>query len=371
LFAAAVAAVASAAPANAQWSQGVTAPSMQTLPSAAYPYPTARPTAGSPPVDPQFPGPNISARLPLTNGPQSHFTPDQYRRTALHQPPYTADSIGAAALAASKEPLLNPAVTSHKSGFFQKLSLSVGYINRGDSADFGIIETKFFTTVALPAPTKQHPLLITTGYNDRLFDGPRGVELPSRVFDAYLELMWVPRINDNWTAIVAVSPGIYSDAENIDDDAFRITGKGLLKWQLTAPQWQVLFGVLYLDRNDVAVLPAGGVIWTPHDDFRLDLLFPSPKVARRFGFEPGHSEDWYYLAGEFGGDMWSVERKGVRERITMRDFRVFVGLEKKYNGGAGFRMEAGYVFGRIVEFDLGDPDLEVSPAALVRAVITR
>ena len=55
----------------------------------------------------------------------------------------------------------------------------------------------------------------------------------------------------------------------------------LLMLPLLVAMGGVLFGVLYLNRNDVAWLPAGGVIWMPSDSRRYELLFPKPKLDHR------------------------------------------------------------------------------------------
>ena len=57
-------------------------------------------------------------------------------------------------------------LTPYKSGFFQKLSLSAAWFgNSNDPEDLGGTEIETFLTVALPAPIKEWPLLITPGYN--------------------------------------------------------------------------------------------------------------------------------------------------------------------------------------------------------------
>ena len=52
------------------------------------------------------------------------------------------------------------------------------------------------------------------------------------------------------------------------------------------------------------VLPAGGFIWSPDEDTRLQVTFPQPKLARRVG-AVGGAGWWVYAAGEFGGGTWA------------------------------------------------------------------
>ena len=68
------------------------------------------------------------------------------------------------------------------------------------------------------------------------------------------------------------------------------------------------------NRYDVNILPAGGLLWTPADDKRFELIFPRPRLAWRVA-ESDRSSQWVYLAGEFGGNQCAVRRdSGAGER---------------------------------------------------------
>ena len=185
-----------------------------------------------------------------------------------------------------------------------------------------------------------------------------------------MDLLWVPRLSPRWTAILGVAPSYYGDFEVDASDAFRLTGMGLARYDWSPDRVQLLFGVLYLNRNDIRLLPAGGIIWTPNDAKRYELIFPKPKLAHRITLGDNY-EDWVYVGGEFGGATYAVQRlAGIDDYITLRDIRVYVGLERKLNGGAGYNLEAGYVFARRVEFDSATPDLEVEDAVVLRGGFT-
>jgi hypothetical protein len=214
-------------------------------------------------------------------------------------------------------------VTDFKDGFFQKLGMTWTWIDRRQDDDYGLNEVDSFVTVAIPAPTREWPMLISPTFNVRWIDGPVTPDLP-----------------------------------------------GLARFDWIPDRLQLLFGVLYLNRNDVQLLPAGGLIWTPNDAKRYEILFPKPKLAHRITVGP-HYEDWVYLGAEFGGNTYAVERVGgAADFITLRDIRTYVGLERKKNGGAGFRIEAGYVFARRVEYDSATPDIEADGTAVLRGGFT-
>jgi len=262
-----------------------------------------------------------------------------------------------------------PKLSSFKSGFFQKLSLQGTWLNRGHADDLGLTEVELFATFALQMPVKEWPMLITPYFNQRLLAGPDAPDLPSKLYETYVEFLWVPRFSDRLIGILGVAPSVYSDFEVSDADGFRLTGKGLIRYDLVPDRFQLLAGVLYLNRDDIRLLPAGGLTWTPNDDIRYELLFPRPKLAHRISFTHS-SEDWVYVAGEFGGNSFAILRdSGLHDKVTLRDMRFLVGWERKRNGGAGIRFEVGYVFARSIEFTSGTPDVEPDPTVLLRAGI--
>ena len=101
---------------------------------------------------------------------------------------------------------------------------------------------------------------------------------------------------------------------------------------------QFVAGVLYLNRDNIRLLPAGGAIWTPNDDWRFELLFPKPKFGMRVNVGPGF-EDWIFTTAESGGNTWAIVRdSGAQDRVTYLDYRLLVGYERKLDGGAGYRL---------------------------------
>jgi len=290
-------------------------------------------------------------------------------------PPGTADNSGGSFWLLDELPpdglrLYDSGITEHKEGFFQSLSVTGTWIDRNDKLDdFGITEIDLKATFVLPLPTREWPLIMTSAFNTRLLDGPQIIALPERLYETYFDLTWLPRLGPRWTAIVGVAPSIYSDFEH-STDAFRVTGKGLIRYDWQPATTQVIVGVLYLGREDVTILPAGGVIWTPNDRKKYEFLFPRPKLAHLIRREARY-EDWLYLGAEFGGNSYAIERTpGTTEKITLRDYRAYLGLERKLNGGAGFRIEIGFVWGRVIEFASGLPDVKADDTAMLRGGIT-
>ena len=316
---------------------------------------------------------NTQQQVPLSQVPQQQVPGSEWKTYGAEEelPPLTVPNETAVSPADPlwQQGFVGGGVTEHKNGFFQKLGVTETWIDRDGADDFGLNEIDTYVTVAVPAPTREWPLLISPTFNTRLLDGPVSPDLPSRIYETYLDLLWVPRISPRWMAIVGVAPSYYGDFQADSSKAFRMTGKGLARFDWS-PTVQLLFGVLYLNRNDIRLLPAGGIIWTPNDAKRYEILFPKPKLAHRITLGDNY-EDWLYIGGEFGGNTYAIERVGgFDDFITLRDIRTYIGLERKLNGGAGYRLEAGWVFARRIEYDSGTPDIEAKDAFILRGGFT-
>jgi hypothetical protein len=249
----------------------------------------------------------------------------------------------------------------------------------GDGLGLTTLDTSL--TIGLPAPTVESPLLITPGFGTTFVDEPTGAAdpgLPAQLYESWLQARWMRKIGDRFGVDLAVAPGWYSDFVNDTPQALRVTGHGFGAWEYS-PNLRVVAGVIYLDRYDVNLLPAGGLLWTPADDRRFELIFPRPRLAWRVS---GGDDDrraarrraaqWVYLAGEFGGNQWAVRRdNGVNDVVVYHDYRLLAGWERRpADLGVSWRFETGWVFGRLVEYYITDTsDTRPGDTFLVRGGI--
>jgi hypothetical protein len=336
-------------------------------PAAAAPAPYAGPPAGidGPPLTgPAMPPGAIQSVIPgETIAPGA--IPEEYLPLpgSPLEEPFLGDFADGELFVAPPQKL-----SAYKSGFFQKLAFTATWFgNSNDPSDLGGTEIDAFLTVAVPAPIKEWPLLITPGINTTLIDGPTVTDLPPRLYFTYVDLMWLPKVVNRWTLLLSVAPSVYGD---FDANDFRLTGKALAIYDWVPERLQFVAGVLYLNRENIRLLPAGGLIWTPADWARFELLFPKPKLAVRWHIGQGF-EDWIFTTAEFGGNTWPVIREsGLRDNVTYLDYRLLVGFERKLEGGAGYRVEAGYVFGRSIEFTSASGDFDPQDTILLRGGIT-
>lgn len=285
---------------------------------------------------------------------------------ALNYPPELA--AAAQELNSDGTPKLSP----FKQGFFQKLSLSTAWLGDGDNpADLGITEIETSLTVAIPAPIRDWPLFIMPGYNMYLMADPGGArDLPPRLYTAYVDFTWAPLFFEHHRLLLTVAPSLYTDFDADNSEAFRLTGKALYVWDAVPDKLQFVAGVLYLNRDNIRLLPAGGAIWKPTPDYCFELIFPKPKLGMRVNVGAGY-EDWIFVTAEFGGNTWAIIRdNGTPDKVTWSDYRLMTGYERRLDGGAGYRLEAGYVFGRQLEYASGIGDYDPEATFLIRGGIT-
>jgi hypothetical protein len=239
--------------------------------------------------------------------------------------------------------------------FLQEVRLTHEWIFDSDDADaLEINTTETSATFAIPAFGWQTPFLITPGFALHMFDGPTRTpqslaDLPGQTYDAFLDVGWNPQITNWLSAELGVRTGVYTDFEHFSTDSFRIMGRGIGVVRIT-PTLAAKAGVVYIDRNDIKLLPVIGVVCDPSPDAHYEIVFPRPKLARRWMALANHNL-WYYLAGEYGGGSWTVVRDGPQDfvdEVDYNDIRVVLGLEwlpETQSGLRGF-LEIGYLFER-------------------------
>jgi hypothetical protein len=256
----------------------------------------------------------------------------------------------------------------------QDLRLRHTYLVGGDDpTDLGINDTEVAVTLTIPQFLwSQQPLYISPAFALHLWDGPIGppFDLPPSAYSAYLDFQWASDPNLQYGVELGFRVGVYTDFDTFNTDSFRIQGLGLFRARLT-PTLTFKIGAMYLDRNKIKILPAGGFVWQPSSQVRFDILFPNPKLTQ-YITTVGTSELWWYVAGEYGGGAWTIERAdGSSDRIDINDIRVALGLEWMNQQGISGFVEAGIVFEREVIYVV-DPSDSVSPdeTFMIRAGIS-
>lgn len=241
--------------------------------------------------------------------------------------------------------------------FFQRLRAEHTYLLGDGTGDaFDVNRTELSSTFAVPLGGRiETPLLLTPGFAFNWFEGPIGdpmmgePDLPPRAYDAYLDASWYPQLTQRVSAELGLRTGVWTDFSNVNTDSLRVLGRGLASVAVS-PNFEVLAGVVFLDRVRIKMLPAGGFHWRPDPDTDVYAVFPNPRFRRRMNTFEG-VEWWWFVAGEYGGGSWTVDRGGVDDRIDYNDLRVSLGLEFETQLQRRGRMEIGYAFDREVIFE--------------------
>jgi hypothetical protein len=208
-------------------------------------------------------------------------------------------------------------------------------------------------------------LMLNPGIAAHTLNGPLTTDLPPSLYDAWLELRWLKKLNDRWLLDLVITPSYFTDFENKSVDAFRLPGRAIALWNAT-DELQLAFGFIYFDREDLKAFPAAGLIWTPNDDYKVELLFPRPRVMRKLS-EDDCQTRWIYAGGEFGGGSWAINRTdGTGDIVTYSVLRFLVGYEVKKKDGFSPRVEAGYLFNRSIEYKSGVGDYDPDSAIMLR-----
>lgn len=357
-------------------------PGMSSPGYASQPYQPA-PGAYSPPSvyqpappmyqpAPQMPigqPPNYSPYSPTPSSlyPDSYYQPNPYQPNPYQPSPYQVNPY---------QPYPGqPSFGAEAIRLLQEVRLEGTYLFGNGDEDLEVTDAEISATFAVPFFQNPAPLLITPGFAFHFFAGPTGPglaanDLPSQTFDTYVDFAWNPQFSSWFGLELGVRPGLYTDYETLSSDSVRILGRALAAMTVS-PTVQIKAGVIYLDRLDVKLLPAGGVFYTPNPDTRWEIFFPRPRYARRFT-TIGNSAWWWYLAGEYGGGSWSTDRSVGSDRFDYNDLRAMFGLEWMPETQSGLRghIEVGYVFEREIIFRSGlPPGFDPADTFMVRSGI--
>jgi hypothetical protein len=268
-----------------------------------------------------------------------------------------------------------PCPSPEPPSWIQKLKLDGTYLPGSGTHGLEITDLDASGTFALLWAESWSPLLVAPDFAVHFWRSHRppsphpDAELPTSLYDASLDFSWRPRPAEWLFLELGVTPGVYGDFHASTSDLFQMRGRGLAVVAFS-PQWQMVGGLLYVNRNRTKLLPAGGVIWNPNEDTKCRLVFPEPRISRRI-WTCGATQWWCYLQGEFGGGRWAVEQSDGRvESIDYTDLRLILGLEWVTPGRVKGHIEAGYVFDRKVNFTSAAPDFDPEDTVMVRLGIS-
>lgn len=235
---------------------------------------------------------------------------------------------------------------------------------------FGVGEYDARTAVVIPLFLGGPPPKLAVGFGATTVETPDGFDVPDTLYNVQVELRWLRPIND-WMALdLAAGPSWFTDFNTPAGRGLRITGRALL-FMTNSETVKTAVGFVYLGRKGLVAVPAVGLIYSPSEAERYELMIPRPRAVWRIA-KGESSEQWVYVGGElFGGNSWAIDHADGREDVFIyRDYRLLAGYEFKQTAGLTLRGEAGFVFARKAEFETDPRELEPGQTGFVRAVLS-
>ena len=237
-----------------------------------------------------------------------------------------------------------------REGMFQKVNVEALWAPAGKGAEaVGFTQLSLSATFALPAPSKESPLLLKPLFQTWFFDSDA---LRPTFCTTGLDLLWLVSLaKDKFTLALGATPS-YSGDFKAKKETFRIPAHLVGIWT-SNPRTKILLGVLYLDRTtSYNWLPMGGILWTPNEDLNFELTFPRIRLSQRikwWGSVAGDSvSDWLYTSFEFGTGSWGYrfDLGSTDTRVEYSDYRWLFGYERRTLSGLTLALEVGWMFKR-------------------------
>jgi hypothetical protein len=207
----------------------------------------------------------------------------------------------------------------------------------------------------------------TPTWNSSFWTGPSGVALPPDADQIRSDIQVSSLYDGRWNWQVGFTPQINADfRRSLDSNAYMFDGRVVLFYQASA-QWRLAMGAAYWNRVTDLIIPYGGVIWTPNDQWELRLLFPKARISRYWGRVWGKNL-WTY--GTLGYDLqaWQVgiqDPSHIKTRMQMSSNQALLGTSVEWRSFTAFA-EGGLIFDRHVRFRAPLPSFGIQDALMLR-----
>jgi len=229
-------------------------------------------------------------------------------------------------------------------------ALEFGYVDRSDVEDagsFGFVEERAHANVVY-AEFEAGKLDLTAFLNLWVTTGGEIAGLPDRLGQFYLRALYDWRTPIGLTARAEVAPGLYSDFADLQSGAFgfpvALSGilavnevlsaqVGISAWPGFQEPWQPLLLLR----------------WEPAEGALLDVGYPESRLSWQV------APLWTAVAGLSVHRTWDfgLEEDDARDRIAVRDARVYAGADRLVGETLLLSLRAGAAWAREIEFEDG------------------
>tara|TARA_R110002072_G_scaffold295170_1_gene465921 strand:+ start:40503 stop:41759 length:1257 start_codon:yes stop_codon:yes gene_type:complete len=216
-------------------------------------------------------------------------------------------------------------------------------------------------------------LEVDFGSGIHFVDGPghAGSDLPPRLFDIFWNTRFKAETDYGFGIDANFKMGLFTDFEDSVREGWRFPGRVLAYadlWNSSNEVGRFVAGFEYLDLEQTEILPAGGVIFEPNPDTRIDLYFPRPQIRFRVDQEES-GDQWLYFRGEYHGSAWAIERdSGNADVVSLTEYRASIGLESipsDKEESSSF-LEVGFLFNRDLEYRSGIGNFQPGDTIVIR-----
>lgn len=245
------------------------------------------------------------------------------------------------------------------------------WISGNNGHELSLNEIEVAATMLIPNfMWSNQPFLLSPGFIFSMWDGPdtaiTGFDMPARTYSIYVNIDTMTDSRRDFGLESSLTVGYYSDFVNWSSNGLRVSGTAL-GWARLNPYTTFKIGAEYYDRVRLKMLPAFGIFMEPTSDLKIDLFFPRPRLSHRLP-KFGNFDVWGYVAAEYGGGSWVIERMGgMNDQVDVNEVRAYFGFEWLGPKGVTGFAETGYVFDREMLYR-SDPlnRLQVQDAMMVR-----
>ncbi|MDX2111785.1 MAG: DUF6268 family outer membrane beta-barrel protein [Verrucomicrobiota bacterium] len=196
--------------------------------------------------------------------------------------------------------------------------------------------------------------------------------IPGELYSLALNLGYSAPFSDAWSYRIDISPGIYSDFNDISKDDLNVPSVFSVIYT-SSPDLQWYFAVIANPRGKTPVMGGVGVRWRFAEQWTLNLLFPNPQIeyaaSDSVTLFAGASMQGgtYNLADNFGTP---AGRPGLNNEYV--DYReICVGTGAKFTLSPDFTatVGAGWMVDRRFEYDADDLTLNGDGSFYIRASV--
>ena len=244
---------------------------------------------------------------------------------------------------------------NRQKGLLQSINVGGSWTPGADRNDLGLTEFRISVACAFPAP--QFPpftrsfFILTPNFSYTRVRFRGDDFLPSNLYNAGLSIMWMKPLDERWSLMINASPSYAGDGK-ANRETVRCPVIFGATWTPNV-RWRVVFGIAYLDRSDIPVIPFGGFTYMPNEDWKFEAMLPQPRIARRLtALSNPQADRWVYLGGGFSGGTWAIESINNRTDLAQyREYSVLLGYEFISKvGNLKWNAETAFLFGRETQF---------------------